>query len=104
MPKRTDSSDSPAQDSTLWSAPPSTPWESPGDNMVPDHPAFLELAQTMYAALPPDRQKEVRRLCGGEVGMSAGLQSRNVRLVAALGVEQARSERLIPVARSDRGG
>lgn len=36
--------------------------------------------------------------------MSASLQSRNVRLVATRHIDQSRSERLIPVARSDRAG
>ncbi len=62
----------------------------------------------------PDRSQSLRphvhrrfrtaARCGGKVETSASLQSRNVRLVATRHIDQPRSERLIPIARSDRGG
>ncbi|MFK4772059.1 hypothetical protein, partial [Rhizobium sp. ZW T2_16] len=42
--------------------------------------------------------------CGGKVEMSDDLQNRNVQLIAIRHTDQPRSERLIPLARSDRGG
>jgi len=43
-------------------------------------------------------------MCGGKVEMSDDLQNRNVQLIAIRHTDQPRSERLIPLARSDRGG
>ncbi|NKL25505.1 AAA family ATPase [Rhizobium leguminosarum bv. viciae] len=41
---------------------PTAPWEAIPDNQILHDPVFLELVQTMFASMPPERQMQVKRL------------------------------------------